>query len=405
MSKIKTTLILTLAVLAVYQTWQLWFVHITNRSVITYITALFNPTVPDGLVELTRPMRVVYGNGCGQFDMRYGVRVDAAEDAFVEIMRRGVFGGVREAALVREEILSGPVVFYEYAFPLRADVFEQTFGRRGNTFLYDHGLVFFEAAAVTAEGAVFFYGGEAWVFSAAADAIQLPDFTVYSTLYFVHEGGQFLPRTRQGWWHRPVAMENPYANRSGLVQLESVNAQVSHFFTNPAVRNPRMEDNVITISAPNTVVRFLPYNILEFNYFQPIRRRGAPDFVANFSAALAFLQQDPHMVNRFYLAGHETRGRTHVFWFNYIIGGENNGFPLHVPAGGWGSSHEPLPYPLEVVVDYGRVTRYRRLAYTFGLDAARQLMIRQSDMYPSEAGGRVVLGYPPVQGMGLEVRY
>ncbi|MCL2202573.1 MAG: hypothetical protein FWB88_01345 [Defluviitaleaceae bacterium] len=410
--KLKSLLIVALAALAIYQTGQLWFVHITQRNVFVELAAFWGRGVPDGYADIARPTRVIFGNGDGRFDMRYGTASPPADEAIAEILRRGVFGGVLYAGDALYEALGGPVIIYEYVFPMRAEIFALAFNQRSGAALTDRGLETFYAVAVLPGGVLFFDDEQAWRFNLPSGALDLGYFEIDTGLFFVHYAHRvFLPRTQTGWRHGALEMTNPYINqRSGEVELGSVNAQVGRFFSNPAVRNPRMVDNVITISTLNTVVRYLPGNVLEFSCFRPVRRNNPPDFMTDFSAALAFVYSDPHIGPQgetpFFLVGYEARGRTHVFWFNYVIGGmEEGGFPLLVPEEGWGAPHDPLRYPIEVIVDHGHVTRYRKLAFTFRPDMTQQHILFPSALQPQGEGRLLAMGYPPLPGAGLELRW
>jgi hypothetical protein len=408
MYRLKSLLIILLAVLAVYQTWQLWFVNFTNRSFFDYFTVLFDRGVPDGNTDIVRPTRIVVGNGDGRFDMRYGIGSPPAEEAIAEILRRGVFGGTTRAQHALEAALAQPVILFEYAFPMRADIFATAFNQRTGMVLTDRGVETFNAVAIIPTGVIFIDEKQdrAWTFNLPSGEFAVGDFYIDTGLFFISDLPHgFLPRTQTGWRYRPLLMTNPYTNRSGEVQLNSVNAQVAHFFDNPAVRNPRMEENVITISTINTVVRYLPGNILEYNCFRPIRRDNPPDFMTDFSAALAFIRRDPHAASHdFFLVGYEVQGRTHVFHFNYIIGGpESGGFPLLPPEHGWGPTHDPLHFPIEIVVDHGRVSRYRKLTFVFDLDTTQQQVLTRASLAAAGEGTAFTLGYPAVQGAGLEL--
>ncbi|MCL2364156.1 MAG: hypothetical protein FWC71_05785 [Defluviitaleaceae bacterium] len=345
--RLKTPLILLLAALAVYQTGQLWFVHLTNRNLGVFFRAMFESPAPDGYVELTRPMRVVARDENQRTRTQYGVTCQAAEEAFGQVLRRGVFTGVVARQYASDNLQDTAFVLYEYAVMMRAEIFALAFGTRGNTRLLDDEVERFDAVAVTA-GSVIFLGEEyAWTY-ALPEAIILPEVQMTPSRNFVS-----VPY-------------NPYA-RSGEVRLDTVNAQIAHFFDNPATRSPRFMDNIITISNVNTVVQLLPGNrhVLYYRCFRPFRRDGVPDFLMDFSAALAFVNADPNVTNDFYLAGYEARGRTHIFSFNLLVSHGNASFPLEAPEIGWGPSDAPLFYPIEVTVERGHVTRYRKLAYTF----------------------------------------
>jgi len=345
---LKTPLILLLAALAVYQTAQLWFVHLTNRNLAVFFAAMFESPVPDGYMELTRPMRVVTNDANQNRVVRYDVTCAISEAAFDMALRQGVFTGVAQREYVWENLQDKTFVMYEYAVFMRAEIFTLAFGPRNNTRLADNGIDRFNAVATTTNGVVFLGETYAWSFSlpeviqmpAMPHALPPPDFVQVRT--------------------------NPYANPSGEIRLETVNAQVGHFFDNPATRTPRLVDNIITISTNNTVVRFWPPgngHVLEYQCYRSIRRDGVTDFLTDFSAALAFVYADLNVANAFYLADYEMRGRTHVFWFNYFVYYQGMAFPL--PTERWSTATEPLPFPIEVTVDRGRVTRYRKVAYTF----------------------------------------
>jgi len=128
-----------------------------------------------------------------------------------------------------------------------------------------------------------------------------------------------------------------------------------------------LENNIITISTQNTVVRFFPGHghVLDYTCFRSIRREGAPDFLTDFSAALAFVHADPNVTNDFYLAGYEAAGRRHIFWFNFFIQYDEYTVPITIPRTGWGPEENPLHFPIEIIVEHGHVTRYRKVAYTF----------------------------------------
>jgi hypothetical protein len=407
MRRLKTLLIIALAVLAVYQTGQLWFVNITNHSFLNYLTAFFNPATPDGYSDIVRPSRVVFGNGDGLFDMRYGVTVPVANEAITEVLRRGVFEGAGDAESVLGGVLQGAVVLYEYAFAMRADIFAPAFNQRSGFTLTDRGINYFDAVAVSPNHVTFLTHDRAWTFSLPDGVFSLPDFYIDPELYFINTGSRtFLPQVQNRWRHHPLRIANPYANPTGDPQLDTVNAQVAHFFDNPAIRNLRMADNIITISTINTVVRYLPGNVLEYIDFRPIRRNNPPDLMTDFSAALAFINRDPHAVSHdFFLAGYEVQGRTHVFWFNYIIGEpEAGGFPLLAPEQGWGPAHDPLHFPIEIVVDHGRVSRYRKVAFLFDLDTTQQQVLTRASLMTDGEGVPFLFGYPAVQGAGLVLR-
>jgi hypothetical protein len=359
----KSLAIVLLAALAIYQTGQLWFVHMTNLNPVRYFAAFFGGVARDGYFELSRPLRVIYGNGGEHFDVRYGVSMDEARDAFRALLRGGSF--LHSAPAAASAILNEPMIRYEYPFALRAEIFAMTYGReRDAALLTERGLHSFEALTIT-NGHIMFYDSDGIVWTFSVNGIDVAVTNILPSRQFVYDAGNFYPR-RPAAPHE-IVLYNPYANRGGMATLDSVNAQAAHFFDNPAMRNLHMEENVITITTRGTVVRFLPGNILEYNSFAPMRRDGAPDFLTDYSAALNFLQNDPNVINHFFLAGYELRGRAHVFWFNFFAEHGGRVFPLEIPEGGWGMAPNNLAFPVEITVSDGHVTRYRKAAYNFGV--------------------------------------
>jgi hypothetical protein len=111
------------------------------------------------------------------------------------------------------------------------------------------------------------------------------------------------------------------------------------------------------------MVRYLENAVLEYTSYRTIGRMASENFMSGFSAALDFVNNDPNVINEIYLRNHDTRGRAHVFWFNYVIDNRPVIFTEEWYTGA--RCNDPLLAPVEIIVDHGRVVRYRRIAYTF----------------------------------------
>ena len=156
-----------------------------------------------------------------------------------------------------------------------------------------------------------------------------------------------------------ISVFNPYLNEIGGFNLSFIRNRVEDFFVNPVTINHRVgADGIFTYSSLNTMVRFLPWNVIEYSSFRPIRRGRASSFSDDFSAAVDFINRDAFVINEFYLSGYESRGGQHVFFFDFIVGG----LPLNMPDVWPGES---ILAAIEVVVDHGHVVSYRRIAYQF----------------------------------------
>ena len=376
---IKSVFILALAALAVYQVNLLWLDRMTNRNFFLYLAARFPSAVPDGQSAFTRPYRIVSGIGDELFDMRYSGIENSDEWAFGEtaikaVLNSGVF--VNTAAL--SQVYSRPVIIYEYAFSMETEKFSQALGLRSNDVFSDAGIEAFTGIAVqppiTEDDLlrVFFINGwQIWEFSLQVGTRRHPagDFEITMTpanperLHFVAHGTGFVPRTSTiGFSYNVVTVVNPFRDSQGLFRISYIKTQVEPFFDNPASIIPSMgAGDVYTFSNRNTMVRYLDNAVIEYTSYRTIGRSAQENFMTDFSAALAFVNND--IDDEIYLRHHESQGRSHIFWFDYVI--DNR--PLILTEAWHTGVHcdDPLFAPIEVTVEYGRVVRYRRLAYTF----------------------------------------
>jgi len=377
----KTACILALAAFAAYQVSQLWLVSFTNHNFFLYLQARFPPAAPDGQSVWARPFRVISSTGDGYFTIRYSEIAESdawffGESALAAILSGGSFVGQRDMDL--EHITEKPVYIYEYAFPMQADSFSRALGKRNGATLISAGISEFWSVAVVppteAEPvlrAFFIYGDDMWEFYLVLGGRRFPlEYhlteiapTRTDGLYFVKAGDGFAPRSNRTFTYRAVRVENPYQNAAGLLHFSSIRPRIENLFDSPAtINNALSSDFIYTFSNFNTMVRYLPFNVIEYISYRTTARSAPADLMTDFSAALAFVNDDIYVQNETFFAGYETRDREHVFWFGYTVGG----FPMVMQP--WATRpdcRDPLPAPIEVVVDNGRVVRYRRLAYIF----------------------------------------
>jgi len=423
--RIKSFLILIFVALAIFLTGQLWFVHLSNRNFFLYLTARWNPAVAEGYRDFVRPMRSIYGDGTGRFDISYS-GITAAGDYFdlvlTELFDNGNFIGVNTVDYNR--LFSRPLLMFQYAFDMPGAVFPLGFNQRSGAFLVNRGVTAFDTVAIwlpygNRSGlSVFFIGGGlAWEFS--VDSTRLADgFPVHmistNALYFVsaaleeHEGlypGVFIPQIGDfGWYaHHPIIAYNPYHTNIGGA-INHIRNQVSPFFDNPATIHARVAgDGVWTFSNIHTAVRYFETDVLEYASFRPRPRNATTSLIGDFSAALAFIDSDIHVINEFYLTGFEPRGDGFVFWFGYIAGN----FPIIFPNGWHASSRDDiLPAPIEVVVEQGRVVLYRRIAHNFhlyeGTERMREVNVEAFIRERDEPLHGMSIGYRIEPGINLD---
>jgi len=382
----KTFFIIGLAALSVVLTVQLWLVNIPNRSFFPYMQARFTPTPPDGLSNLVHPFRIIYGVGDGYFNITYSNITGSpfweyGEDAIAEILQNSSFTGQAQADTV--DIENAPVIIFQYAFYMNPAIFAQAFGSRAGAALVEVGMQNFRTVVIYPPSpsdsnmlrVSFICDNYAWHFSHTPTGRQAhipfrgievtPAYEQYRR-FALSENAVFVQRFHENFTYHPIYPANPYVNPSGFLHQVFIGRQIEHFFDNPATINSEIPGGIYTFRNFNTVVRYLPGDVVEYTSFRTIGNAAHAGFVADFSAALAFVTRDPNVTNEIFLAGYEARNREHVFWFNYVV----NNFPL-VLTEYWYSSEDcnnPLLYPIEVVVDRGRVTRYRKIAYSFITD-------------------------------------
>ena len=389
---VKSLAILGLAALSVFLTVQLWLVNIPNRSFFPYLAARLTPAAPERAGDLVRPFRIISGTGDGYFDMMYnniaGSRFwEYGTSAITAILQNGTFISRIETDM--PYILKNPVLIYQYAFYMNPGIFTQAFDQRTGL-LTDAEVSYFRAVAVLPPQniddtlRVFFIRDDyTWQFALVPTGRQFsnvfhgveipPPSNPYRRFVPTENPLAFVPQFHENFYYHPIMASNPYENHSGLLQLAFIHNQVEHFFANPATINHEVVNEIYTFRNLNTVVRYLPWDVIEYTSFRTIGR-ATPNFIADFSAAIAFVDRDPNIVNEFFLAGYDTRGRENVFWFDYAI----NDFPL-VFTQYWHTSPDcthPLRHAIEVVVENGRVIRYRKIPFTFEIDTSVHASLR-----------------------------
>ncbi|MCL2571725.1 MAG: hypothetical protein FWE11_04920 [Defluviitaleaceae bacterium] len=398
--RLKSLLILIFVALAIYQTGQLWFVNLSNRNFFLYLADRWNPSVAAGYREFVRPMRLVYGDGSGRFGISASGLMDTQQRAYFDtvltaMFDRGNFIGSSETDFNR--LLSRPMLLSEYAFLMPSHVFPLGFNQRTGGFLTSRGIVDFTKVVIWLpyenydDLRVFFVSGDqTWEFTIDHNGLEIFPIHPVSTgsLYFVsaalegYEGldaSTFVPRAGDlnRFASTTVVMTNPYRTQVGI-SLDFVGNQVAQFFDNPATINGRVAaDGVWTYSNVHTTVRYFDTDVLEYASFRPRRQNATTSLMDDFSAAIAFIDEDNHVVNEFFLMDFECRGIGYVFWFGYIV----DNFPILMPDGWRVSSHDDiLTAPIEVVVEQGRVVLYRRLAHNFHINESGHRWINEWDL-------------------------
>ena len=383
--KIKSVLIVILAALAVYQTGLLWFVNITNRNfLLNYFPFLQQVAIPEGADRIAVPWRIMTLKEDGSFRAQYSNI--AGSDTWLyshmileNLLQDGSFVNTYPPGpYINERMLAWPAYIHEYAFPMDAEWFTHAFGQRGNT-LTSRGVEFFrwiiihlpENSAVS----VYFVCENGYVYEFAvtpadgwADAFLHINLEEAAGPIYSFEDGLFI---RQDPFPG-VKITNPYADDRGNFSLSFMQDRVSGFFGNPAAIRSIGFDPVWVFRDANTVVRYYVTQVLEYINYRAIDLGESSTFLSDYVAAIQFVEEDPSVVNEFYLAGFREENYQHIFYFNYIVGE----MPLLMPEG-W-PQNAPLSYPIVVTVDRGTVIRYRKLVLNFHVDESVRLSSQSS---------------------------
>lgn len=382
LATIKSLIILALAALAVYQVSRLWLVELMDGNFFFYLQARFPQAVPDGQSAFARPYRIVSGDGT-RFEIRYSGIGGSEEWIYGENAIRAVLRGgspLRPPDMPNRPIRPGqPVLIYEYTFDMCAETFARALGLRNADLLTNEGIEAFRAIAISPPDVhTTLQVLNLWVLCqnqvwrqftlphAGAHEFEIPPVNT-GGLHFVHTTDGFVPQIPPGGFiYNRIATENPFRDPQGLFRNSHIRRQVEPFFDNPAAIIPDMPMGIYTFTTRNTLVRYLENAVLEYTSFRTIARAAPESFMADFSAALAFIASDPHISSQeVFLRNYETRGRGHIFFFDYVIDNRPLVLTDEWPTGE--NCTDPLRAPIEVTVNYGRVSRYRRLAYTFSV--------------------------------------
>ena len=348
MKTIKTLALFGLIVLAGFQVGRLWFDNFTDRTVLQYFFAFFAPPTLSGEQDIVVPFRIIITDGPGRFLIQYG---GAADSEIWEIGASEIHAALRRESVLIYDFYIDTGIIFDYATAIPSSTFAGAFNSNNlREIEYVTSVVFRNKSVYFVEN------NRALRFDAGLFVRTLPR----NNMHFVYSYGEFIPVITGPVIINHISVFNPYLNEIGGITLSFVRSRIEDFFANPVTINNRIGvDGVFTYSSLNTMVRFLPGNIIEYSSFRPIRRGSAPGFSADFSAAIDFINRDSFVINEFFLSGYEARGGRHVFFFDFIVAG----LPLNLPDI-WPGLYEPIA-AIEVVVDHGHVVSYRRIAYQF----------------------------------------
>ena len=410
----KSICILILAVAAVYQVSELWLVSLTNRNFFLYINARFPAAVPDGQNAWILPRRIISGDGSGRYTIRYSGIEDSPEWIFARFTLSRILAGGEHAGMFGYTSLhykTSPHLTFEYSFPMHIETFANALGERRSRASAGTSLVVFTSVTLILPEdensewitAIFINETDEWHFNLNIGTSRNPSVDFLYEIPYISDDMLYFTRGSYGFYfvlpayfsYNVINTHNPFQNAYGLLHLSTIRSRIEHFFDNPATIIPGPSREIYTFSNINVMVRYFQYDVLEYTSFRPIGRLAPANLVSDFSAALAFVQNDPYVINEIYLAGYEAIGGEHVFRFGHVI----NNFPM-VMINSWPTEpgcRDPLTAPIEVTVSHGRVIRYRRIALNFNVSDDFSVFTPVSD-FP------ISIGFPIINASVLHLK-
>ncbi|MFV0439906.1 MAG: hypothetical protein ACK5LV_01255 [Lachnospirales bacterium] len=146
---------------------------------------------------------------------------------------------------------------------------------------------------------------------------------------------------------------NPYATDGEFI-LSDISRKISGFFENDTSVWSRIEKDSFMFSGDNVILKYYSDDIMEVAYYGNEEDRSLT-FVENYALSLSFLKQDEYIENEIYLKSYEVNENKYTFNFDYKIAE----FLIDIP-----SSYD-LDSHLQVVVENGKITNYRKLVYNY----------------------------------------
>ncbi len=384
----KNLTILLLTITAVLQAGKLWFEEIANRRLdFSGYTTTINEAVQPVDSGFAVPYRILTNIDENKFDVMYAPISSVQESDFketvIKVFQEGNFEG--EVSPVWQELVSKASYLCEYAFTMRSDIFAAAFTDKSGNF--SRNVTHFDSVMIIPDIenriAVYFHrklDNKFYKYSISNPDLYQRITDDISTIarknrkYYCVSSLQkdynlfgdvvFIPTwAGDGMDYNIVNLNNPYLSKGQLL-LNTVEKQVDIFFDKPASKWSGTANGAFTYSDENIVVKYYPTDILEYSDYRSHDKNNTSSFIADYRAAVNFIAKDKTVINDFYLADYTSEEGRSVFYFNYTV----NNFPLVISNNI--KSKAQITYPIEVVVEYEWVRKYKKLAYNYVPDKA-----------------------------------
>jgi len=364
----KNICLVFLTALSIYQISQLWLVESISHN---FFYANLNHIVEPHNDYFKRPTRILTNLGelgGNRFNVLYETLdsniLDILNNIFDEVLSNGELVSMHDT-IEKNNLLQNSNIIWEYSFNVPARILSVPIGLD-----YFDSVVFVPSTAASNLVYMFFVDNardKAAQFNLVslrnrdilnaliqASYREIADFHYASSLImgFDFDKNIFLPMWRGNTFSfYDVIMQNSF------VDQPNIRANITSFFENPNAVWGSRRYGVYIFGDANQVVRYFDNDTLEFvSHRQGLSPLGLE---ADFDIAVSFINRDPLVVNDFYLTRFEEDYNKRVFYFDYIV--EN--FPIILSESF--KAKTGLNHALEVTVENGIVTRYRKIAHNF----------------------------------------
>lgn len=391
----KNFIITFFVILAVYQTSELWFEGSSNHN---FFYSFFNnqgKANDDGMLYSLDNIIVNKGSDrfiCIKNDIYKNEYKNIFDNAVKITMKNG--GALSETEFDWNELLSQRSVVYRYSVQIDkksiADMFGFDEALLGGLSDSVNTIVIVPRTAANPENIVVGFGnsqtGKGSFYSVeknqytytvynAIDSISA-DTDIYYTSSVkngldIFMGNVFIPQWNGGRFaYYPIKAQDPFIN-NGEFQKTKLEHSADVFFDNPFSKWTTVSDGVYTYSDENTVVKYYDNGIIEYYNYSAEKNNTGNDFYSQYKNAVSVIKRDSGINNEYYLSGYSSDNEKTVFYFDYKI----NGFSLKLSddlkkSTGMGSV-------IEVNINQGRVSKYRRYVRDFSVDASGKISVEK----------------------------
>lgn len=380
----KNFIIAFFVILAIYQTSELWFESFSNHN---FFYSFFNNTEnydDDGLLYSLDGIIINQGDDRLIF-MKNDIYKSEWKNVFDSAAALAASDAARsyDGSFDWSEIFSTRSVVYKYSAEIESSCIAKMFG-------FDEGL--FEGFSekidtiaimpVTAtpehvlagfgsrktDNARFFYlekSQYAHTIYNEIGSVQKKNDIFYTASVKsgldLFKGNVFIPQWNGESYEYPeVSAENSFLE-DGIFKVSKLERAADVFFDNSASKWSSYSNGVYIYSDENTVVKYYDNGVLElYNY--SAGKNDDEDFYSEYKAAVSAIKRDSNIKNEYFLSSCVKDSEKTVFYFDYKI----NDFTLKL--GDEIKSASGMHSAIEVTLNKGKVSRYRRLALDFYLD-------------------------------------